>query len=551
MLKSNFLRRAFAGPKGLVTYGLLVWLLGYYSCAPQPVFAQATVVLAPLPQLQFFDQTGIPLSFGCVFTYESGTTTLLDTYTDYTGTTLNPNPVILSAGGSANIWMQAGVAYAFRVKSAGGSKCSSGSTLYTVNGIGGGTTTLTTIVPYSPTPLFPIQAQNQLFEITLTGDASAQPLTAVGIIPPAWVAFQITQDGTGGHSFSWPSNLVGGCTIGAAANQVTTQMAVWNGTSATAVGPCIIGNGPEIDVGTIHASVFASACLHPASVGVFRLCNADIMNWRNAANGADEGIKIDASDRFVLNAAGGLELMGTVQDIFFGGVTASFPMIKPNGTALNIRLADDSADAPLTASTLGLSGVFTSTSSTVVALGPEVATPGSDPASGQQEGYFKAGAGWCALDSSGKEYCTAVNSGNGIAIQANSITTLGSDVSVSATTVTTVATKAVTMPSTGCPCRAFVSYEAGSQTTNPLGAEMWINDGTSNFATGGMNTTGSVSTPTQFHITAGSYSPTTYANSAVITFTWKVEAEAAMTVKQNSEFSHQGSWMNVAIFTSN
>jgi hypothetical protein len=547
-MNSNFFRRLFLRPKGLVTYGLLVWLLGYYSCAPQPVFAQATVVLAPLPQLQFFDQTGTPLAFGCVFTYESGTTTPLATYTDYTGTTLNANPVILSAGGSANIWMTAGVAYGFRVKSSGGSNCSAGSTLYTVNGIGGGTTTLATIVPYSPTPLFPIQAQNQLFEITLTGDASAQPLTAVGIVPPAWVAFQITQDGSGGHAFTWPSNFIGGCTIGAAADQVTTQMAVWNGTDATAIGPCIIGNGPEIDVGTIHASVFASACTHPASVGVFRLCNADLINWRNAANGANEGITLDGNDRFVLNAAGGLELTGTIQDIFFGGVTASFPMIKPNGEALNIRLADDSADAPLTASTLGLSGPFTSTSSTVVGVAPEVSTPGSAPASATQDWYFVAGKGLCAFDSSSKEYCTAVNSGAGVAVQANSITTLGSDVPISASTATTILTKAVTMPASGCPCRAFVSYGLFIDTTNAFFSNTWVDDGTSEFASTSANATGSA---TQTGTSGASYSPTTYANGATVTFTLTHEGNASYTVKSAAQFGTQDTWMNVAIFTSN
>lgn len=43
----------------------------------------------------------------------------------------------------------------------------------------------------------------------------------------------------------------------------------------------------------------------------------------------------------------------------FGGTTASFPSIKRNGTAINIRLADDSADAPLTASNLTASGTVT------------------------------------------------------------------------------------------------------------------------------------------------------------------------------------------------
>lgn len=36
----------------------------------------------------------------------------------------------------------------------------------------------------------------------------------------------------------------------------------------------------------------------------------------------------------------------------FGGTTSSFPALKVNGTALNVRLADDSADAAITASNL-------------------------------------------------------------------------------------------------------------------------------------------------------------------------------------------------------
>lgn len=227
---------------------LLLTLCGTFGAA------QTAVVLSPVPQLQFFDQTGTPLAFGCVFTYEVNSTTPLGTYTDYTGVTLNSNPVILSAGGSANIWLLAGEAYTFRVMSAGGTNCSQGTTLYTVNGIGGGSTTLTTIVPYSPTPVFIVSAQNQLFEITLTANASAQPLSFVGITPPSILFFQITQDGSGGHTFSWPANSIGGCTIGSAANQVTTQEFMYDGMNATAVGPCVIGNGPAINAGQITAS---------------------------------------------------------------------------------------------------------------------------------------------------------------------------------------------------------------------------------------------------------------------------------------------------------
>lgn len=45
----------------------------------------------------------------------------------------------------------------------------------------------------------------------------------------------------------------------------------------------------------------------------------------------------------------------------FGGTTSSFPAIKRNSTALNFRLADDSADAPITAGATALSGQLVST----------------------------------------------------------------------------------------------------------------------------------------------------------------------------------------------
>lgn len=42
----------------------------------------------------------------------------------------------------------------------------------------------------------------------------------------------------------------------------------------------------------------------------------------------------------------------------FGGTTSSFPALKKNSTALNVRLADDSADAPITAAGITASGII-------------------------------------------------------------------------------------------------------------------------------------------------------------------------------------------------
>lgn len=385
-------------------------------------FGQTPVVLSPVPKLQFFDASGRPLASGCVFSFISGTTTPLATYTDSTGFSVNTNPLILDSGGfagsgSSGMWLQAGQAYRLSVKSFGGTNCASGSTLYSVDGIGGGLTLLTSNVPYSPTPSFPIQAQNELFTILLTGDAVAQTLTAVGVLPPAFIVFQITQDSSGGNSFTWPSNVIGGAPIGTAANQVTTQEFVWNGSNATALGPAVIGNGPALSTGaivahdTITGTAFISFCANPATVGTFRLCSTDSIMFRNNGNSANQGISADTLDRGIWSFGGGMLMTGANPNLFFGGTTASFPRIKRTATALNVRLADDSADAPITAGAATFSGIVAtqdviSSTSTNYAVGGLEVTPPSSPPAGQQKGYFKAGAGFCTKDSAGVEYCT-------------------------------------------------------------------------------------------------------------------------------------------------
>jgi hypothetical protein len=218
-------------PKFLLLFALLV-------SAFAPAQTAVPVVLAPVPQLQFFDQSGRPLSFGCVSTFASQTTNPLATFTDFTGQFQNPNPVILSAGGSANIWLQSGQAYSLTVKSSGGTNCSLGQTLYTVDGVGGGASQLNTVVtPSGGSAAFTVQSQNQLFSLTLTGNVAGSPVSFIGVIAPALVTFQITEDGGGAHTFSWPSNVTGAAPIDTVANHTTSQTFLWNGTAIFPVGP--------------------------------------------------------------------------------------------------------------------------------------------------------------------------------------------------------------------------------------------------------------------------------------------------------------------------
>ncbi len=70
----------------------------------------SNVNLAPVAKLQF-NQNGVPLSGGLLFTYAAGTMNKQATYTDSTGVTPNTNPIVLDANGQCGCWMQQGLAY--------------------------------------------------------------------------------------------------------------------------------------------------------------------------------------------------------------------------------------------------------------------------------------------------------------------------------------------------------------------------------------------------------------------------------------------------------
>ena len=82
---------------------------------------------------QFFDNSGVILSGGLLYTYAAGTTTPQVTYTSSSGSTPNSNPIILDSAGrtSSEVWLTSGVAYKFILKT------STGITLWTYDNVSG------------------------------------------------------------------------------------------------------------------------------------------------------------------------------------------------------------------------------------------------------------------------------------------------------------------------------------------------------------------------------------------------------------------------------
>lgn len=86
-------------------------------------------------------------------------------------------------------------------------------------------------VSYSATPTFDASLGGTQ-QITLTGNVSSSTLS--NVIAGQTITFKIKQDGTGGRSFVWPTNVLGGMTIDssmAAAETATQQFHCFDGTN--------------------------------------------------------------------------------------------------------------------------------------------------------------------------------------------------------------------------------------------------------------------------------------------------------------------------------
>jgi len=72
---------------------------------------------------QFFDNNGVILSGGKIYTYAAGTTTPAATYTSSSGNTAHTNPIILDSAGrvpGGEIWLPLAANYKFTVETSSG-----------------------------------------------------------------------------------------------------------------------------------------------------------------------------------------------------------------------------------------------------------------------------------------------------------------------------------------------------------------------------------------------------------------------------------------------
>src|SRR6185437_15606169 len=276
-------------------------------------FSQSAVLL-PSP-IQEFTFNGDPVVGGTVAFYQSGTFTAQAIYADAGAVNLLPNPITLNSGGLPQnasgaptpIYLTPGTAYRVVLKN------SSGVQLWladNVTGLASSAAVLSAVVPFASSMSFTACANSQLFIVTLTGNVSSSTFNECpGVQLPALVTFELIQDSTGGRTFNWPSNSVGGGLLASGTNAITVQAFEWDGSTLQAIAPAM-GNDAILRFGSIS--------VQNSTVGnTFSLANT--LMWNNAPTlGSGWGttpsvVAANGTAAFEINVGtGGVATSGTV-----------------------------------------------------------------------------------------------------------------------------------------------------------------------------------------------------------------------------------------------
>lgn len=144
-----------------------------------------------------------------------------------------------------------------------------------------------------------------------------------------------------------------------------------------------------------------------------------VVNWSSSGSTLAAGSSYIWSGRSKLSSsADGIVTMtdnaGTAfTRLTFGGTSSSYPALKRNGTALNLRLADDSADAALTLAGATFSGALTLPAGAAATPTLAFATAGLYLPAANTLGLSVAGADFCWLDASGSYVTFRAKTGGG------------------------------------------------------------------------------------------------------------------------------------------
>jgi hypothetical protein len=192
---------------------------------------------------QFFDNTGLPLNGGLIYTYQAGSTTPLATYTDINGTIANTNPIVLDSSGRLpnEVWLTYGFNYKFVVKTSAAVTLGTYDNLYGIIGVANtstGTTIPTGMISlwYGSIGSVPLgwylcdgtNGTPDLRDKFVVGAGSTYSVAATGgatdaiVVSHNHTATSVVTDPTHSHGFTGSVYVSQGTTGGASAQAPTT-----------------------------------------------------------------------------------------------------------------------------------------------------------------------------------------------------------------------------------------------------------------------------------------------------------------------------------------
>jgi len=512
------------------------------------VFAhsQSVVPFMGIGNVQFLDNNGNPLANGVLYSYQAGTTTQQATYTDSTGLTANPHPLPFGAGGRVAIWLSTGAYYKFVLcMNNDGPFCAPADVLFSIDQV---------------------------------------PATSGG------------SSGSGTYTGTFISGTANPATTGILRLASGDQIC-WRNAAGTA-NLCISKDSSDVLEWAGNALKMPEGNCTNSFLGFDYLCASSTNHrWMMAGNGGSQ-VQVAAAGQDINNS-------DFVTQVHFGSTPAPFSSTAPDavlspylfwtgtavggapagafsvvndgttGTTLNLlaklTTANPAAAIALTTSDyspLGvvIAGAGTTGSATISNAGITPCVFDGSTTAGDYVVASSITGGNC--HDAGTFFSPAVfaqvlstNTGGGTynivwlrraapTLLSYSDTTISSNVAVNANNLTTVMSKSLTMPATGCPCRALVtwSFHLDSTSSNVIDAD--VTDGTNHFAGSSFNMTGSTS---YTGMTGSGTSPVTYANGQTVNFTAEIENNnGGMFVVAAANFSGFGnSHMTITVVTSN
>jgi hypothetical protein len=513
-----------------------LFLLALLLCAAS-AFAQVSPIQA-LGNIQLLDNNGKPATAGCLYFYAAGTSTQQATYTDSTGTVQNTNPVCFGSGARAQIWLTSTLFYKVVACLANdGPTCAPADVLFSVDQVPGGPSAGGTGNVFTGTFISASPSPSTTGVLRLASGDSICWRNAAGT-----ANLCISKDGNdvlswAGGDFKMPeincvANQSGFDFICADSSTHRFKMSLNAGSQLVVVGIAAAGTAGHL--ATIGASGYdiqdggspPSTTLSLPNDTISGTTTNTVTKVSSNGGGAQTAIIATTSDTngaigiCVSNCgstgSANIAVFGSASCVFDGGTTVNDYVILSNSAGGDCH---DSGVAP-----------------------PQY------PNSGQVIGRVQsnnAGAGTYTID-----LFPAENRGQLPIVASDTTTSLGAPATIAGSPSSTVViTKALTMPSIGCPCRVDAQWNTFWATTAAGEFAAWVSDGTNQFATSSTSTTGSSS---HFGVGGSGSSLQTYANGANVTFTLNASQDAGGTVTVNTvsgvSAATQATFLNLRIF---